>query len=170
MSPPAGDAAAQDQIQKIIETREEWVGNHTPGPYLYWLLAQHVRPEDIVFSDWYCTPDSQFASRTGRIFVVTARAVVFVDFENAVEEETGDPRQGFGDATITWHARVPTQPLTVTWDKRNLYAKSVRIEAGAISVDADSWSVSLPFSKRTKGADTYFSNLLAVFGLTESTT
>ena len=150
-------------IQRKVQIDGSAEGGFAPGGYVFLFLARYTDADSILFSDWASTPDSKYNSRSGRIFVVTAKAIIFVDFENAIDESHGNPT--YGTASVQLYGRTAGDIINVRWNHRILYPENVKVEPNTIAVTAPTWSIGLPLRRRDADSEAYFGRLLSALNL-----
>ena len=169
----ADEAAA---LQRVIEGDRPSGATVGPGGFLYWALAHHISASDVAFADIYADPAATTKeARTGRIFLLTQSAVMFVDYLNATDEQPARADvPDFGSMTLTLHPLNALTVQRVEWKDRPLWIRleryggarleGVRVAPRSIAVAGQGWSIDLPLEPVEEG-DAYFARLRAVLRL-----
>ena len=158
---------------KIEENRPSYATALPPGGYAYLALMPHVATDSILFAD--VAPDQERSTheqRSGRIFIVTERALFFAGYTDA-PHTFGTHHDGLGSIDLDVHARNPAESVHLSWRGRNLAVPiddfsheltDSSLSKGALQLSGHGWSVDLPGEA---GADRnqYVDRLMEAFGL-----
>jgi hypothetical protein len=168
MATPTAAEKKRKQLERLVEGKRSVSG---PGLHVYRFLAEHFAATDVQFVDlsidWERTT---VHSRSGRIFLVTATAVGFIDYDGAPDEPGLQAAQDPGRTTVTLYAKAGAGVKSLQWSDRNLTGPTAAgavgpwLDAKSITVHGTGWSVDLP-SERTADGDGYFDRLRSALEL-----